>query len=223
LRQAMVGGGEGETIHSGVRWKEPGHERLLQQYDAHERDAFLDSWSEDGAAHDWAEEAFDLEVAGERVDLRKDEGEAPRLEKTYTLDTEGLRVAYRLASQRPRRGTLEIVINLGLHVYRADDRWVEIDGRRTDAAHWGAEERRGGVRAAAFVDAWADRRLEVETDRPAEWSRAPIETISLSEAGAEAVFQGVESRYRFDVEIPAGGAWNVSFRLRALRAAQVHA
>ena len=222
LRQAMVGGGEGETIHSGVRWKEPGHERLLQQYDAHERDGFLDVWSEEATSHDWAEDSFDLEVDG-GVHLKKDENVAPRLEKTYTLDAQGLQVAYRLASQRARRGTLEIVINLGLHVFRADDRWVEVEGRRTDASHWGAQERRDAVRAAAFVDAWAERRLEIEIDRSAAWSRAPIETISLSEAGAEAVFQGVESRYRFDVEIPAGGAWNVSFRLRALRAAQVHA
>ncbi|HET9327038.1 MAG TPA: alpha-amylase/4-alpha-glucanotransferase domain-containing protein [Candidatus Eisenbacteria bacterium] len=222
LRKAAVGGGEAETIHAGVRWKEPGHARLLEAYDPHERDAFLDQWSEGGATHDWAEDRFDLDASSDRVRLTMDEGAVPRLEKTYRLDSEnGLEVSYRLSSGRERHGTLQVTVNLGLHVFRADDRWVEIDGRRADAAHWGAEERRAGVSMAAFVDAWADRRLEIDTDRPAEWSRAPIETISLSEAGAEAVFQGVESRYRFEVDISAGGEWRVAFRLKALRAAQV--
>jgi len=39
----------------------------------------------------------------------------------------------------------------------------------------------------------------------------------------EAVFQGIELRHRFDVDIPAGGEWRVSFKLRALRVAKVHA
>jgi alpha-amylase len=224
LREATVGGGQGESIHAAVRWKEPGHERLLDHYDAHERDSFLDTWSEGGATHDWAEDSFELVAGAGALRLTREEADAPRLEKVYELDAErGLGVSYRLSSDRPRRGTLEVTVNLGLHVFRADDRWVEIDGRRDDAAHWGAAEQRAGVRAAAFVDAWADRRLEIEIDRPADWSRAPIETISLSEAGAEAVFQGVEVGHRFEVEIPAGGEWRVAFRLRALRAAEVPA
>jgi hypothetical protein len=64
------------------------------------------------------------------------------------------------------------------------------------------------------VDEWAGRRLDVETDRPAELSRAPIETVSLSEAGAERVFQGVEARYRFAVELEADRPWTLTFLLR---------
>jgi hypothetical protein len=176
-----------------------------------------------GATHDWAQDAFQPREKENRVDLVLDEGDAPAIEKQYALEGERLEVRYRLSSTSARRGALEIEVNLGLHVFRADDRWVEVDGRRAEAAYWGAEEQKDGVRAAAFIDAWADRRLEIDIDRPAAWSRRPIETISLSEEGAEAVFQGVETRYRFEVEIPAGGEWQVRFHLRALRAAEVPA
>jgi alpha-amylase len=221
LREAAVGGGHGQSIHSAVRWKEPGHEHLLGRYDAHERDSFLDRWFEPGVEHDWAEESFHAKPGG----LECAEGRAPQLEKGYTLDESGLHVTYRLGSQRARRGTLEITVNLGLHVFRADDRWVEIDGRRAEPSHWGASAAHEDARRIAFVDGWADRRLEIalSSDAPVPCSREPIEAISLSEAGAEAIFQGVEVRWRFAVALEAGTPWRTGFTLRALRAAEVPA
>ena len=70
------------------------------------------------------------------------------------------------------------------------------------------------MRESAFVDDWAGRRLTIGTDRPARLERAPIETVSLSESGAERVFQGVEAGYVFPVEIAAGGSWRLRFRVR---------
>jgi hypothetical protein len=85
-----------------------------------------------------------------------EDGAAPAIEKRYGLGADGaLEVTYTLRSTRPRQGTLEVEINLGLHVPNADDRWVEIDGRRADPSHFAARARHDGVTRAAFVDAWA--------------------------------------------------------------------
>ncbi len=223
LRHAAVGGGQGESIHAGVRWKEPGHEWLLDQVDEHGRDSFLDRWIENGAKHEWAEAPFALSTSGRSVTVECGEDERPRLEKRFALESRSLQVTYRLGSQHARRGTLVIVLNLGLHVAHADDRWVEVEGRRVEPAEWGAAGRLDAVRRSDFVDGWADRRLVIETDLPAEWSRAPIETISLSEAGAEAVFQGVELCYRFPVALEPGRPWQVNFKMPVLHASEVPA
>ena len=71
----------------------------------------------------------------------------------------------------------------------------------------------------AFVDAWADRRLTVAIDPPCDFRRAPIETVSLSEGGAERVFQGVEARYRVPLLLEPGHPGRVRVRL-TLAAAQ---
>ena len=118
---------------------------------------------------------------------------------------------YTLSSARPRQGQLTVELNLGLHVPEAADRYVEIDGQRGTPPHFGARACHERVRRCVFVDAWADRALEVAADREAFVTRAPIETISLSEAGAERIFQGLELRYRFDVALEPNAPWRVVF------------
>ena len=97
----------------------------------------------------------------------------------------------------------------------ADDRTVELDGVRASSPHFGDRERHEGVAQSAFVDRWADRRVDLWTDRRAALERAPIETVSLSEQGAERVFQGLELRYTFAVALEAGRPWRLHFRLGA--------
>jgi hypothetical protein len=43
--------------------------------------------------------------------------------------------------------------------------------------------------------------------------RAPIETVSLSEAGAERVFQGIGLRFAVDARVGADEPWRLRFRL----------
>jgi alpha-amylase len=215
LRRAAVGGGEGKSIHEAVRWKSHGEERLLEGYDQHARDSFLDVWEEEGHRHDWGEDGFALRVESGAVALRADESQGPAVEKSFRIDSEdGLEVGYRLSAGRARRGTLEVTLNLGLHVRQAEDRWVEVGGERADPPHWGASARHRGVTSLGFVDGWAGRRLDIALDRPGDVARAPIETVSLSEAGAEAVFQGIELQVRFAVAVAPDQPWRVSFRLR---------
>jgi hypothetical protein len=218
LQHATTGGGEGLTIHAGVRLKEPGLAALVEDYDAGERDSFLDRWDEPGTHHDWALERFALEDGSGSVVVRAAEAGAPEIEKRYALVPGGLEVTYTLRSGRARSGTLAIEQNLGLHVRDAADRYVELAGRRAEPAPFGATASHEEVSSAAFVDAYADRRLEIAVDRPARLERAPIDTVSLSEGGAERVFQGVQLIWALPVTLEPGSPWSARFRLRAGRA-----
>ena len=214
LREAAVGGSEGRSIHESIRLKEPGLAALAERYDDEGRDSFLDRWSEGGAESEWAGTRFDLAADAGAVVARAAGGEAPAIEKRYQVRGDGaLGVSYLLSSERARHGTLAVTINLGLHVPRADDRWVEIDGRRAEPPHWGAEARHDAVTRAGFVDGWAGRRIAITADRAGALARAPIETVSLSEDGAERVFQGIEVTWRFDAALEPGRPWKLDFTL----------
>jgi alpha-amylase len=220
LAEAAAGGAEGKTIHGELRLKDAAAAQGATDYDTRGRDSLLDRWEESGRVHDWAFEEF--RTAQETVDevaLERPEAEAPALEKRFRLTPDrGLVVSYTLRSSRRRTGTLTIDLNLGLHVPRADDRWVEVDGRRADPSHFAARAAHDGVTRVAFLDGWADRRLEIHFDRPARLERAPIETVSLSEAGVERVFQGVEARLRVDVTLEPDQPWSLTVELVSGRA-----
>src|SRR5439155_24177254 len=137
LRGAEVGAREGETIHGALRAREPGLAALVEHYDADGRDSFLDSWREGDAPGDWSRLAFSFigEAPG-AVTLRAAGGALPSLTKEYRLGADGaLGVAYTLGAPAALHGQLTVVLNLGHHVARADDRFVEIRGPRADAAH----------------------------------------------------------------------------------------
>lgn len=216
LREAELGGGEGRTIHDAIRLKEPGLARLVEHYDAHGRESFLERWhpADGAAAHAWALDRFLMGDEPDGVAFAIGEGAGPSLEKRYRVAPDGaLEVELALQSAGPRHGRLEVQLNLGLHVPHADDRYVTVNGRRADPPHFAAVVAHADVRAARFVDAWADRALAIAVDRPATLARAPIETVSLSEAGAERVFQGVETTWGFPVALAPGEPWRVTFRL----------
>jgi len=215
LREAEAGAAEGQSIHGELRVKEPGLAALAEQPDPHERDAFLDRWTEGTIVHDWAETRFAPGEGGpSAVGFAAPEGAAPAIAKRYVVGMGGmLEVEYTLVSDRPRLGRLTVELNLGLHVADAADRYVEVDDERATPPQFAGRVRHPVVARTAFVDEWAGRRLDLWLDRKASLERAPIETVSLSEAGAERVFQGVELRYGFAVALERGKPWRLRFRL----------
>ncbi|MEK7823621.1 MAG: alpha-amylase/4-alpha-glucanotransferase domain-containing protein [Candidatus Eisenbacteria bacterium] len=220
LDQAEVGAAEGRTIHGALRVKEAGLAALAETIDPHGRDSFVDRWEEGGATHHWADAAFAVSEGGAAgFTLAVPEGAAPALAKRYAVGGDGmLEVEYTLSSARARLGMLTVELNLGLHVPEAPDRFVEVEGERAQPPHFGARARHAVVARAAFVDRWADRRLDLWVDRKATLDRAPIETVSLSEAGAERVFQGVEVRFGLAVGLEPGKPWRARFRVAPGRA-----
>jgi alpha-amylase len=214
LAAAEVGGGEGATIHAGVRLKEPGLIATLEAYDPRGRESFRDRWVDAEGEHDLGERAYTLRPEAQAVVLALAAPDTPAIEKRFAIGAGGdLEVRYTLRTGRVLRGTLVVEMNLALHVPDAPDRWIEVGGAKADPPAPVARAEHERVSRVAFVDDWAGRRLTVVTDRPATLRRAPVETVSLSEGGAERVFQGVEARWSFPVALVPGAVWSVTFQL----------
>jgi hypothetical protein len=220
LREAELGVAEGRSIHDAVRVKEPGLAALAEALDPYGRDAFVDRWHEGDALHVWADTNFAVSEGGATgFTLATPEAAAPALAKRFAVGGDGmLEVEYALESRHARSGSLTVELNLGLHVAEAPDRFVEVEGERARPPHFAAVARHEAVSRVAFVDAWADRRLDIWVDHPATFGRAPIESVSLSEAGAERVFQGLEARFSMAVSLEPGRPWRARFRLAPGRA-----
>ena len=221
LHEAATETGQATSIHEGLRVKEQGLAALAEQVDGHPRDAFLDRWTDDSVTHDWAAQDFwAVEEGLMSCAFTAPAGDAPALTKRYRVAGDGmLEVEYTLVSDRPRLGRLTVEVNLGLHVAEAPDRYVEIEGEPADPPQFGARVRHPVVARTAFVDAWAGRRLDLWLDRKASLERAPIETVSLSEAGAERVFQGIELRYAIPAALERDKPWRLRFRMAPGRSA----
>jgi alpha-amylase len=227
LEQGPVGGGEGASIHDAIRVTESGLAELARRTDPGPRDSFIERWTEGAHSHDWSAERFEyLDAPAHEILLRSSGGAAthrlPALEKRYRIGRDGgLEAELTLRSDRERSGVLEVALHLGVHVPEAADRWVEVNGARAECPAFASRAQHRDVLGLSLVDRWDGVRLDVAIDRPASLSREPIETVSLSERGAEKVFQGLAARFSFDVKLRPDVAWMVRFTMvpRAVEAA----
>lgn len=62
--------------------------------------------------------------------------------------------------------------------------------------------------SVGFVDEWAALGAELAWERPATAAWAPVETVSLSEAGFERIFQGSSLLVSWPLSLDPGRAWN---------------
>ena len=219
LAGVAVGGGEGQTIHSAVHVTETGLAELAAAPDVMPRDSFQERWIGDGEAIDWAARVFEFESAPTReirlVSTATTVSGNLTLAKRYRPQArEGLETELTLRSAAKRSGRFEVALHLGVHVPNSPDRFVVVNGDRAERPAFSARASHARVRRLDLVDQWAGVRLEIELDREADLDRSPIETVSLSERGAERVFQGIAARFSFPLELEPGQPWTVRFTLR---------
>ena len=218
LERGPLGGGEGASIHDAIRVTEAGLGERARRTDPGPLDLFLERWHEDGEHHDWSAGRFEfLDAPAHELALHAPAAHAdraPRLEKRYRIGAGGgLEAELALSSSRARRGVLEVALHLGVHVPDAPDRFVEVNGARAACPAFASRAEHADVRTLSLVDLWEGARLDVALDRPAKLEREPIETVSLSERGAERVFQGLSARFSFDVKLEPDVPWQVRFTL----------
>jgi alpha-amylase len=116
---------------------------------------------------------------------------------SYTVDYE-----LRNLEQTPVDLWFGVEFNVGLMAGDAHDRYYDIEGRPlTDRRLRSAGEERD-VQSFRFVDEWLGIHSSFRSDRPATLWRCPIETVSLSEAGLERLFQSsmVILHWKFQLE-----------------------
>ena len=140
---------------------------------------------------------FKVPMGGDGIDLH--------LLKALVLraDGEGFEARYRLENRAAETasGWLCSEWNLNLLSGKGPDRFYEGLGDARELSSSGVAR---GVRRFRVVDAWRDVAAEAALDRECVVLRQPVETASLSEAGAEKIHQGVCLRVLFPVRLEPG-------------------
>ena len=127
----------------------------------------------------------------------------------YEDGRDAFSVDYVVTNREPRPIDLWLGIEwcIGAMAGDAPDRFYDIEGRPLQDRRIMSQGEEPNVRSVKLVDRWLRLQTTFSLDRPATLWRFPLETVSLSEAGFERVFQAavVIPHWRFRLE-PAGGA-----------------
>ncbi len=213
-------GGPPKTIHDRVRVKEPGLAKRLvyDRYLRHsflDHLLALDTTLERFAGQRYHETAW---LAGSRYRLdrrdfggtletctvalsRRTEAEASggrrlpiELTKTYHLSrrSPSVEVHYRLVNRGefPAQLLFATELNLSLLAGNAPDRYYDVPDRTLEDRRLASEGSLDGAEAIDLVDEWSGIRVMLRFSPTRALWRHPVETVSQSEGGFEATYQG---------------------------------
>ncbi|MDO8474985.1 MAG: DUF1926 domain-containing protein [Candidatus Rokubacteria bacterium] len=226
---AVSGGGLVTTIHAAPGSKEEGLADLLD-YDPFRRASLLDGVFAPGAPPDplapWAvaraamgetpmpseivERSGEVEIALGPTAL---DGLPLAVEKRIRIGAEGagLRARYSLTwhGDEAFEGTWAVQLNLALTAGDAPGRYYRLPGSPSLGS-------RGSLASAAsltLVDEWIGCEVEIGWSGPGGAGWAPIETVSLSEAGFERIYQGSAVLVSWPLALAPGGSWEGELRI----------
>jgi 4-alpha-glucanotransferase len=223
-------GGEVKTIHSTPEVKEAGLTSLLR-YDRFRRASLLDGlFAPDGELDPLEPWDVARRVVGERA-LAHEVETAPRevtvrcalpdldglplaLEKSLRVaaDEAVVTVGYRLrwTGDEPLAARWAVQCNLTLSAGEAPGRYFRVAG----SPSLGSRGRLEGASELAMIDEWLGCELAIECAAPAAVAWAPVETVSLSEAGFERIYQGSALLFAWPLTLAPGQSWETSLRVR---------
>jgi len=238
---ANRGPDEVRTIHDGIAAKEENLDRFLS-YDRRDRLALVERFlsrvpepddlvnGDREERGDFADHPFRVESIGGKNGveallvragrLDQDPRRAIEVRKTIRLREadDGFEVEYviRSTASEELRSYFGVEWLVNFLAGRAHDRFVLIDGSRPVDPALAASERHAGAGVFSLVDGWIQERVDLTAEGAEGWVRAPLVTVSLSEAGAESLYQGTVILPYWGIRIPPGGEWKtkLSFRLR---------
>jgi len=224
------------SIHDLVVTKEEGLEKLLH-YDWYRRGSLIDHFLGEGATleqfaacqypepHDFVLEGYVPTIQAEKdsVTLRLvregrvrngEESQPVRVEKTIFLRQGAgeLRVAYDVKNL----GTTSIdcwfgiEFNYALLAGDAPDRYYLIPDHTVEDRRLRSRGVVEGVQAVSLIDEWLGLRIDLEFTHPGTLWRFPIETVSLSEAGFERVYQSSVVFPNWKFRLGASERWGVT-------------
>ena len=213
------GGGGPKTIHDIVRVKEPGLEKKLQ-YDRYPRSSFLDhflgedvdlgrfaaqTYHETGwfagarykpGAADFSGAKDQATVSMSRTsDVEAGDGRTVpvEVEKTYVFERArpAMRVRWRITNRGSQGARVRFAteLNLTLLAGDAEDRRFEIPGASLEDARLKSAGETPEATGIDLVDGWSGFRVQLRFPAATLW-RHPVETVSQSEGGFEATYQG---------------------------------
>src|SRR5438445_467597 len=212
------GGAAVRTIHDAPAPKEAGLDTLLA-YDDVRRGSLLEGWFDAGASgldpvSPWAQAALTLAAealastvstanGGVAVTLTRGAGASVRVEKTVTIRDATVEVRYRLgtpAGMSGASGRWAVQINVALTAGDAPGRYLTATGQPS----LGSTGRERGAAGVTLVDEWVGVRARLEWAPVAELAWGPVQTVSVSEAGFERIYQGPALLIVWPVELRTG-------------------
>jgi 4-alpha-glucanotransferase len=221
---AALGSGEPRTIHEAVGAKEEGLAELLD-YDPFRRASLLDGLFPPGIAPDplspWALASVAIGERAMRSEIveRADEvglalgpvgldGMPLAVEKNIRIGVSpgGVRAGYRLTwnGDEPLESTWAVQLNLTLTAGDAPGRYYRLPGSPSLGSR-GSSSRAASL---TLVDEWIGCEVEIGWSGGGTVGWAPIETVSLSEAGFERIYQGSAILVSWPLTLPPGGSWD---------------
>ena len=227
--------GGAKTIHDRVVVKEEGLQHHLQ-YDWYSRASLLDHFLESGvdlASFMKSEyyEAGDFVLGSYAATAREQkdaavvvleregnaEGLAVQVRKTLTMvpGGAGFTAAYAVTNRdrEELNTTFGSEFNFSLLAGNAHDRYYDIPGHILDKRNLASFGETNNVGRVRLVDEWLKVTVALEFSQPAVLWRAPVETVSQSEAGFERVYQSSMVMPLWRISLPPGKTWEIEIRL----------
>ena len=117
----------------------------------------------------------------------------------------------RLLSPFPPRLSFVFAVEMcyAMLAEHASDRYYYVDSRDAKLGDLGTRVDQPGVTRFGIVDEWQQLDIGLLSSAPAHVWTFPLETVSQSEAGFEAVYQGSVLLLRWTVDLEPGKSWKV--------------
>ena len=104
--------------------------------------------------------------------------------------------------------------NFSLLAGNAPDRYYEIEGVSLDDRTLASRGVLENVKQIKLVDEWKGFSVLLALDRPANFWRFPIETVSQSESGFERTYQSSVLLFNWKISLQPNEKWNTKIVLR---------
>jgi len=146
-------------------------------------------------------------VAGFNVRLRKElllRSGAPEVSVVYEIEN---------LSDEALNASFGSEFNFSLLGGNAPDRYYDIPGYTLEKRNLASIGETNDVKQVALVDEWLKLRLTLVFSQPALLWRAPVETVSQSEAGFERVFQSSMVMPIWRIALLPGESWETRIRV----------
>ena len=227
--------GEVRTIHDRVSVKEEGLQYHLL-YDWYQRGSLLDHFlgtgvdlaafmrSEYYEAGDFILGAYSAHPAkrpdGASIGLER-EGNVEglpvvvRKEISAAASSPSFLVRYRIAnrSREELNTSFGCEFNFSLLAGNAHDRYYDLPGHTLEKRNLASTGETNNVTEARLVDEWLPITVSLAFDRPATLWRAPVETVSQSEAGFERVYQSSMVMPLWRISLGPGKTWETEIKI----------
>jgi alpha-amylase len=233
---AASSAGEARTIHDRVVVKEEGLQHHLL-YDWYARGCLLDHFLESGVdlasfmrseyyeAGDFILGAYEAETRKQKdtaVVILEREGTAAgfrtRIRKTifHRASIPDILVRYEIANtaREELNTTFGSEFNFSLLAGNAHDRYYDIPGHVLDKRNLASTGETNNVGRVSLVDEWLKLSIILSFSQPAVLWRAPVETVSQSEAGFERVYQSSMVMPLWRISLAPGKTWKAEIRVR---------